>query len=120
MSALVTAFLAAQAATEDDDDDPTTFTQTQLEAMTVAKITALAQELGYTISGANKAAKIASFLAAQQTAYEARFQLTEDESLVEGKTYYARTGEEGAYVFTAVEEPSADDIATYYEEVTED
>ena len=71
------ALSGTQAETEDEDEDPTTFTQAQLEAMTVAKIMELAKELGYTVSGANKAAKIASFLEAQQAACEGSFQLAE-------------------------------------------
>lgn len=41
------------------------YTQQELEAMTVSQIEALATELGYTITGSNKADKIASFLTAQ-------------------------------------------------------
>lgn len=46
------------------------------------------------------------------------YALTEDEAVVSGKTYYTRSGSEGAYVYTAVAEPSTSDIATYYEKTT--
>lgn len=41
--------------------------------------------------------------------------LTSDESIDSNKTYYTRSGEEGSYEYTEVEEPTVDDIATYYE-----
>lgn len=40
---------------------------------------------------------------------------TTDESLVTGKTYYTRSGSEGAYVYTAVAEPAAANLSSYYE-----
>lgn len=46
---------------------------------------------------------------------EGDYEPTEDEAVVAGKTYYARTGTEGAYVYTAVAEPVTADIAGYYE-----
>lgn len=41
--------------------------------------------------------------------------LTEDVSIVQGKTYYTRSGSEGSYVYTEVEHPASGDISTYYE-----
>ena len=46
---------------------------------------------------------------------EGDYEPTEDESVTAGKTYYTRSGAEGAYVYTAVAEPSVSDIANYYE-----
>ena len=43
------------------------------------------------------------------------YALTEDEDIVAGKTYYTRTGTEGAYVYTAVENPVKASLGTYYE-----
>lgn len=44
------------------------------------------------------------------------YELTEDDAVVEGKTYYTRTGTAGAYVYTPVDEPAADpSVAEYYE-----
>lgn len=43
------------------------------------------------------------------------YELTEDEAIVEGKTYYTRSGTAGAYTYTAVETPVLADIDTYYE-----
>lgn len=43
------------------------------------------------------------------------YALTEDEDIVEGKTYYTRSGTEGAYVYTAVENPVKASLGTYYE-----
>lgn len=43
------------------------------------------------------------------------YALTEDEDIVEGKTYYTRSGSEGAYVYTAVENPVKASLGTYYE-----
>lgn len=40
---------------------------------------------------------------------------TVDTALVTGKTYYTRSGSEGAYTYTAVEEPAVANIGTYYE-----
>lgn len=40
---------------------------------------------------------------------------TTDTAVVEGKTYYTRSGSEGAYVYTKVTTPSTSDIASYYE-----
>ena len=47
------------------------------------------------------------------------YALTADEALVTGKEYFTRSGSEGAYVYTKVEEPDVKDIETYYEEVEE-
>lgn len=43
------------------------------------------------------------------------YALTSDLEIVEGKTYYTRSGEEGSYIYTQVEHPAVADIATYYE-----
>lgn len=43
------------------------------------------------------------------------YNLTDDEEIVIGKNYYTRSGSEGSYVYTKVEEPDEDDISTYYE-----
>lgn len=43
------------------------------------------------------------------------YALTEDVAIVEGKTYYTRSGTEGAYVYTAVENPVVGNLDTYYE-----
>jgi hypothetical protein len=48
-----------------------------------------------------------------ETVYAA--ELTEDAAVVDGKTYYTRSGSEGAYVYTKVDNPVTTDIATYYE-----
>ena len=43
------------------------------------------------------------------------YALTEDEDIVEGKTYYTRSGSEGSYVYTVVENPVKASLGTYYE-----
>jgi len=43
------------------------------------------------------------------------YALTEDESIVEGKTYYTRSGGSEPYTYTEVASPDVEDIATYYE-----
>jgi len=43
------------------------------------------------------------------------YALTTDEEVVTGKTYYTRSGSEGAYVYTKVDSPSTASIASYYE-----
>lgn len=43
------------------------------------------------------------------------FELTEDEALTPGKTYYTRSGSSPNYVYTPVESPDVADIGTYYE-----
>ena len=43
---------------------------------------------------------------------------TTDAALVTGKTYYTRSGSEGAYTYTAVASPNVSNIATYYEKTT--
>ena len=45
-----------------------TYTEEELNAMTVANMEAIAAEYGYTLEGSNKAEKIASFLAQQEAA----------------------------------------------------
>lgn len=42
---------------------------------------------------------------------------TKDTSLVTGKTYYTRSGSAGAYTYTAVAEPAAASLSSYYEKV---
>lgn len=51
-------------------------------------------------------------------AIPATYALTEDDAITAGKTYYTRSGTEGAYVYTAVASPVVGDIATYYEMAT--
>lgn len=46
--------------------------------------------------------------------------LTSDVALVEGKTYYTRSGSAGSYVYTPVASPNVADIATYYEVTSTD
>ena len=51
-------------------------------------------------------------------ASDAVYELTTDEAVVTGKTYYTRTGSgtaESPYVYTVVAEPATASIATYYE-----
>ena len=43
------------------------------------------------------------------------FDLTTDQTVVSGKTYYTRSGSAGAYVYTPVETPSAESLSSYYE-----
>lgn len=43
------------------------------------------------------------------------YALTEDEDIVEGKTYYTRSGTSPNYVYTAVENPVKASLNTYYE-----
>lgn len=45
----------------------------------------------------------------------ATYELTQDTAIVAGKTYYTRSGEGGSYIYTPVENPVAEDLATYYE-----
>ena len=40
---------------------------------------------------------------------------TSDQALVEGKTYYTRSGSSPNYVYTPVETPSAESLSSYYE-----
>lgn len=50
--------------------------------------------------------------------YRFYYELTTDETIVEGKTYYTRSGEgteQSPYVYTEVAEPDVSEIATYYE-----
>ena len=53
---------------EIDDDFEETYTEEELNALTVAQIETIAKAKGYTLTGSNKAEKIASFLAAQAAA----------------------------------------------------
>ena len=43
------------------------------------------------------------------------YELTSDEEVVTGKTYYTRSGSAGAYVYTRVDDPKTASIASYYE-----
>lgn len=45
----------------------------------------------------------------------ATYEKTSDEAVVEGKTYYTRSGSSGNYVYTPVAEPSTASISSYYE-----
>ena len=49
--------------------------------------------------------------------FTVEYNLTEDTEIDTNKTYYTRSGEEGAYIYTKVENPVVADIETYYEEV---
>lgn len=58
--------------------------------------------------------------ASARVGYTEAYELTSDTSIVEGKTYYTRTGSgtsESPYEYTPVETPDVEDIATYYEKV---
>ena len=46
---------------------------------------------------------------------EAVYTLTSDTEVNEYKRYYTRSGSEGSYVYSYVESPTKDDLATYYE-----
>ena len=46
---------------------------------------------------------------------EAEYTLTSDTEVNEYKRYYTRSGSEGSYVYSYVESPTKDDLATYYE-----
>lgn len=45
----------------------------------------------------------------------ATYEKTSDEAVVEGKTYYTRSGSSGNYVYTKVDNPSTASIGSYYE-----
>lgn len=49
----------------------------------------------------------------------ATFSATSDVALVDGKTYYTRSGSAGSYVYTPVATPALADIASYYEKTTD-
>lgn len=53
---------------EIDEEYQQTYTEEELNALTVAQIETIAKAKGYTLTGSDKAAKIASFLAAQTAA----------------------------------------------------
>ncbi len=53
---------------EIEDEFQQTYTEEELNALTVAQIETIAKAKGYTLTGSDKAAKIASFLAAQTAA----------------------------------------------------
>lgn len=46
---------------------------------------------------------------------EPTYALTEDTDIVEGKTYYTRSGDTGSYVYTEVTTPVKGSLSTYYE-----
>lgn len=48
--------------------------------------------------------------------YTVEYNLTEDAAIDTGKTYYIRSGEEESYIYTKVDNPAVENIATYYEE----
>ena len=45
----------------------------------------------------------------------ATYEKTSDEAVVEGKTYYTRSGSSGNYTYTKVDNPSTSSIGSYYE-----
>ena len=47
--------------------------------------------------------------------YIVEYSLTTDVAIDENKTYYTRSGDEGSYIYTKVDEPSVESISTYYE-----
>lgn len=49
----------------------------------------------------------------------ATYTLTSDSALVEGKTYYTRSGSAGSYVYTPVASPSAESLSSYYEKTAD-
>lgn len=49
------------------------------------------------------------------SASAAVYELTSDVAVDSGKTYYTRSGSEGAYTYTAVKSPAVGSISTYYE-----
>ena len=49
----------------------------------------------------------------------ATYELTSDTEVDSGKTYYARTGSEGAYSYEAVENPTKSGLSSYYEQTGE-
>ncbi len=51
-------------------------------------------------------------------AADAVYEKTNDTEIVQGKTYYTRTGDPGSYTYTKVAEPSAGSLSTYYEVTT--
>lgn len=48
----------------------------------------------------------------------AEYKLTEDTELISGKTYYTRSGSEGAYTYTAVASPAKASLGSYYEKAS--
>lgn len=50
---------------------------------------------------------------------DGEYTLTDDTDLVAGKTYYTRSGEEGAYTYEPVNPPAKEDLPNYYEQVME-
>lgn len=58
---------------------------------------------------------IALSLGAADTTIDKTYALTTDTALVTGKTYYTRTGTSPNYTYTAVTNPSASSLSSYYE-----
>ena len=50
---------------------------------------------------------------------QATYAKTSDVALVEGKTYYTRSGSSGNYVYTPVAEPDVSNIGSYYEKTAD-
>lgn len=50
---------------------------------------------------------------------DAVYAKTSDITIVENKNYYTRTGTEGAYIYTLVEQPNVAEISNYYEITTQ-
>lgn len=82
--------------------------------MTVSEIKALAIELGYTISGANKAALITSFLTEQAKQFT---EVTPEGS--ENPTEEGWWESDGAGSFVLSEDIEVDETTTYYERDTQ-
>lgn len=45
------------------------------------------------------------------------YELTTDTNIVDGKTYYTRSGSEGSYIYTEVVNPVIEDLSIYYEQL---
>lgn len=60
--------MATEAAVEKVEVEKTSWTEEELNALTIEKIEGLAAYKGYTLTGSNKADKIAAFIAAQEAA----------------------------------------------------
>ncbi|HRU84543.1 MAG TPA: hypothetical protein P5058_04125 [Eubacteriales bacterium] len=70
----------------------------------------------YAIAGKLTAAGIAHNEASYLTQATGGYAITEDVSIVEGKTYYTRSGDDPEdYVYTPVVSPVVEDMNTYYE-----
>lgn len=69
----------------------------------------------YAIAGKLTAAGIAHNEASYLTQATGGYTSTSDVSIVAGKTYYTRSGDDPDYVYTPVVSPVVEDISTYYE-----